>query len=148
MKTLFICLIAFFSISTSAQLRTDCAPEEGPIYKLVEDMPHPDVGDLKSYTGLSRIATVQEYIQKHPDYMRLMSNINNNGTVQLTYTVGTKGCISNVLVRRESHDGVGAVIASILKTMPNWKPGKTLGSPVRVRQHIMVPYEGTSSLED
>jgi len=101
-------------------------------------MPHPKGCRAVSHNGLCLQSYVNEYIQAQSSYQEVLARSKTKGSVNLTYTVGPKGCISNVLVRRETCKGCGEKIGEILKSMPQWTPGITLSSPVRVRQHITV----------
>ncbi len=145
MKTLITSIFMIVSITAISQTPHNCDPEEGDIYKLVEDMPHPRGCKAETHNGICLQTYVNEYIQAHPDYQDVLASSDTKGSVNLTYTVGTNGCISNVLVRRETCKGCGDKIGEILKSMPLWKPGVTLEAPVRVRQHVTVKIEEGSN---
>ncbi len=147
MKTLITAIFMIASLTAISQTPHNCDPEEGDIYKLVEDMPHPKGCTAETHNGLCLLSYVNQYIQSHPDYQEVLASSDIKGSVNLTYTVGTKGCISNVLVRRETCEGCGDKIGEILKSMPLWKPGKTLDSPVRVRLHITVSVGNESNVQ-
>jgi len=99
-------------------------------------MPHPKRCTSDTHDGVCLKKYVQAFMESHEEFQELRGE--ERKSVHLTYTVGTKGCISNVLIRREELKGSGKVISNILSSMPRWKPGETLGAPVRVRQHVTI----------
>jgi len=55
------------------------------------------------------------------------------GTVFAEFVVERDGSISNVRIVRDIGGGCGEEVLRVVKSMPNWIPGKIDGKPVRVQ---------------
>ena len=63
-----------------------------------------------------------------------------SGQVMLEFVVERDGSVSNVKVLKSAHPDLDAEAVRVLKMMPNWKPGKQNGAPVRCYYNIPVRF--------
>ena len=94
---------------------------EAEIFKVVEVMPEFPGGAAK----------MMEYIQKNMKYPMMARESDIQGRVFVNFVVEPDGSISNVAVIRGIGGGCDEEAVRVVKSMPNWKPGKQRGSAVR-----------------
>ena len=94
---------------------------EAEIFKVVEEMPEFPGGAAK----------MMEYIQKNITYPMMARESDIQGRVFVNFVVEPNGEISNVEVLRGIGGGCDEEAVRVVKSMPNWKPGKQRGSAVR-----------------
>ena len=94
---------------------------EAEIFKVVEEMPEFPGGAAK----------MMEYIQKNIKYPMMARESDIQGRVFVNFVVEPNGEISNVEVLRGIGGGCDEEAVRVVKSMPNWKPGKQRGSAVR-----------------
>ena len=94
---------------------------EAEIFKVVEEMPEFPGGAAK----------MMEYIQKNIKYPMMARESDIQGRVFVNFVVEPNGEISNVEVLRGIGGGCDEEAVRVVRSMPNWKPGKQRGSAVR-----------------
>ena len=94
---------------------------EAEIFKVVEEMPEFPGGAAK----------MMEFIQKNIKYPMMARESDIQGRVFVNFVVEPNGEISNVEVLRGIGGGCDEEAVRVVKSMPNWKPGKQRGSAVR-----------------
>ena len=94
---------------------------EAEIFKVVEEMPEFPGGAAK----------MMEYIQKNIKYPMMARESDIKGRVFVNFVVEPNGEISNEEVLRGIGGGCDEEAVRVVKSMPNWKPGKQRGSAVR-----------------
>lgn len=110
------------------------APEpvsEDEIYMLVEEMP--------KYTGGDE--ALISFISSNISYPKEARKNNIEGRVILKFIVNEDGGISNVEVLRDLGFGCGEEAARVVAMMPNWKPGKQRGIPVKTYFTMPIAYK-------
>lgn len=147
-----LCLLN--SISTSSQvtsLQCDGANHEGTIYKIVEAMPCPaSCPDGLDYTDSAACTKekIDDYVMSHKLFADLSARVVNTGSIHIRFIVEGDGCLSDFIIRRDVCDGCGEDLKSILNTMPQWKPGKTLDKPVRVLQNYTLRFNSVAGRQE
>jgi protein TonB len=109
------------------------APGSGPeIFIVVEDMPEFPGGQ----------DSMAKFISDNLIYPALAQENNIQGRVVVQFIVEEDGRISNVkLVSTPLGWGLDEAAIRVIKKMPNWKPGKQRGEPVKVRFVIPIRFQ-------
>jgi protein TonB len=105
------------------QKQKQVVEEETEPYRYVEQMPEFPGGDA------ARI----NFFNKNLKYPPMARESGIQGTVYLTFVVSKTGQISNVQVVRGIGGGCDEEAIRVLKSMPNWIPGRQNGKPVPVQ---------------
>jgi periplasmic protein TonB len=96
----------------------------------VEEMPHFPGGEAELHTFLlTRI--------KYPFEAR---EINLQGIVYLSFVVENDGSITNITVLKAIGSGCEEEALRVIRSMPNWIPGKQNGLPVRVKLTLPIKF--------
>lgn len=107
------------------------APEAGQsVFTIVEKMPEFPGGQqaLMKYVG-SKIRYPEEAMEN-----------SIQGTVFVTFVVEPDGRITGVRILRGIGHGCDEEAMRVVKSMPNWTPGKQLGKAVRVQYNLPVRF--------
>ena len=104
--------------------------KEDEIFVFVEDQPGYPGGDK------ARI----KYLQENIKYPEMAKESGIQGTVYVTFVVEKDGRITSVKVLRGIGGGCDEEAVRVIKNMPNWKPGKQRGRPVRVQFNMPVRF--------
>jgi len=81
-----------------------------------------------------------DYLQKKCTYPKTAIRDSIQGTVYIEFIIETDGSISNVITRRGVRYDLDYESERVIRSMPNWIPGKQYGKPVRVRYNIPLKY--------
>lgn len=101
------------------------------IFVVVEEMPEFEGGDV----GLMK------YISKNISYPEIAKEINQVGTVFVSFVVNETGNVEQVKVVKGIGYGCDEEVVRVISKMPRWKkPGKNSGHPVKVRYNIPVAF--------
>ncbi len=106
------------------------ADEEETPFTVVEQSPDFPGGDAE------RIKFLKDNI-KYPQMAR-ESGI--DGTVYVSFVVSRTGKISNIKVMRGIGGGCDEEAIRVIKSMPEWKPGKQNGQPVPVQFNMPIKF--------
>ncbi|MBL4754248.1 MAG: energy transducer TonB [Flavobacteriales bacterium] len=98
-------------------------------FKIVEDMPQFGHGDLLNY------------IQKRVRYPKMASGAGVQGTVYVSFVVNKKGEVVDVKVIRGIGSGCDREALRVIKSLPQWEPGKQRGKAVSVEFTLPVRYK-------
>ncbi|MFC2087392.1 energy transducer TonB [Bacteroidota bacterium] len=98
--------------------------EEGEIFFIVEDMPTFMGGDQNKF---------REYIQKNLKYPTIAAENGIQGRVFVNFIVNEKGEVTNVTVVRGVDPALDEEAVRVVKSSPEWTPGRQRGKPVRVQ---------------
>jgi protein TonB len=109
----------------------EVAPEEAKEYVAVDQRPE--------YAGGN--AAMGAFLQKHLRYPSQAIKANIQGRVFLEFTVGSDGKIENVKSVKGIGFGCDEEAIRVVRLMPDWKPGKQAGVPVRVRFTLPVMFQ-------
>lgn len=108
------------SISLFAQ--SDTTTEAPKVFTIVEQMPEFPGGDEALF----------KFIQENVQYPTQERDNNIQGRVIVGFLVYEDGSIHDVIVKRGVSEGLNNEAVRVIKKLPNFKPGKQQGKPVRV----------------
>jgi len=80
------------------------------------------------------------YLAKNIEYPQLARESGIQGTVYLTFVVEKNGSVTDVRILRGIGGGCDEEALRVVKAMPNWKPGKQRGKPVRVQFQMPIRF--------
>jgi periplasmic protein TonB len=109
------------------------APEEDPniIIVIAETQPAP-VGGYEAF---------YKYISKNIKYPDQARRIGVEGKVFVQFVVDKDGSLTNVEVLKGIGSGCDEEAVRVIKSAPNWSPGKQRGRPVRVRMSVPIAFK-------
>lgn len=116
--------------AVSVEVATPLPPDDDKVYEVVEVMPEYPGGQNELLTYLARNIKYPEESVKNKE----------EGRVSLTFIVNKDGSISDVKVVRNATPPLDAEAIRIVKSMPNWTPGKEKGKVVRVAYTVPVTF--------
>lgn len=105
-------------------------PDEGKVFTVVEEMPSFPGGEEKLF----------DYIRKNVKYPRVASENGITGRVYLTFVVDKEGKIRDVRVLRGIGGGCDEEAIRVVKSMPDWKPGRQNGRSVQVQYNLPINF--------
>ncbi len=86
------------------------------------------------------MSELMAYINKNIRYPKEAQARGVQGRVVVQFVVNKDGSICNERVVRSVDSQLDAEAIRIIRSMPNWKPGKQRGEPVRVNFTIPITY--------
>lgn len=104
--------------------------EETIIFTIVESMPQFPEGETVLLT----------YLSDHINYSELARESGIQGRVFITFVVEKDGQISNVRMLRGIGGGCDEEAIRVIKSMPQWIPGKQRNIPVRVQFNLPIKF--------
>lgn len=104
--------------------------EEPEIFTIVEDMPSFPGGEEALF----------KYLGKSIKYPAMARDAGIQGIVYVTFVVKEDGTISDVRVLRGIGGGCDDEAIRVVENMPDWKPGKQRGKPVRVQYNLPIRF--------
>lgn len=104
--------------------------EENKVFDVVEQMP--------SFPGGT--GALMQYLSSHIKYPAVAEENGIQGRVICTFVVGKDGSISNVQVMKSVDPSLDKEAIRVVKSMPNWIPGKQNGSAVNVKYTLPVTF--------
>lgn len=106
------------------------SPYNSKVFDVVEEMP--------SFPGGN--GALMSYISSNIKYPVTASEARIQGRVIVSFVVERDGSISDVKVARSVDPALDREAMRVVKSMPQWKPGKENGSAVRVRYTVPVVF--------
>ena len=106
-------------------------PEEQQIFQVVEEMPE--------YPG--GMGECLKFLAKNIKYPTIAQENGVQGRVIVQFVVNKDGSIVDPVVMRSVDPYLDKEALRVIKTMPNWKPGKQRGKPVRVKFTVPVTFK-------
>jgi TonB family protein len=103
---------------------------EVQIFTVVEEMPEYPGGNKAMYSFMGQNI-------KYPEKAR-QNKV--EGTVYVSFVVLKDGSVSSVSVLRGIGSGCDEEAMRVVKSMPNWKPGKQDGKPVNVQYNLPIKF--------
>jgi protein TonB len=94
---------------------------------VVQDKPMEWVEQMPVFNG-----SIDDYITTHLRYPQMAVENNIQGQVIIRFVVNEDGSVSDAQILRGIGAGCDEEAARIVKSMPNWKPGKQNGRAVKV----------------
>jgi protein TonB len=104
--------------------------DEGKVFTIVEEMPTFPGGEEK----------LLEYLQKNIKYPPVARENGIMGVVYVTFVVDKDGKIKDAKTLRGIGGGCDEEALRVIKTMPQWKPGKQNGRAVQVQYNVPVRF--------
>lgn len=104
--------------------------EEDVIFQVVEQMPKFGSGDADLLT----------YLAKNIKYPQMARESGISGIVYVKFVVDKKGKVGDVQVLRGIGGGCDKEAVRVVKTMPDWTPGKQRGKTVSVYYNLPVRF--------
>jgi periplasmic protein TonB len=105
-------------------------PDEGKVFTIVEEMPSFPGGEGK----------MLEYIAKNIKYPPVARENGIQGRVYVTFVVDKDGKIKDAKVLRGVGGGCDEEALRVVKSMPEWKPGRQNGRSVQVQYNLPVNF--------
>lgn len=105
-------------------------PDEGKVFTIVEEMPAFPGGEEK----------LLEYLQKNIKYPPVARENGIMGVVYVTFVVDKDGKIKDSKILRGIGGGCDEEALRVIKSMPQWKPGKQNGRAVQVQYNVPVRF--------
>ncbi|MCC7231486.1 MAG: TonB family protein [Bacteroidia bacterium] len=105
-------------------------PDEGKIFTVVEEMPSFPGGESKLF----------EYLSKNIKYPPVARENGIQGRVYVSFVVDKDGKIKDAVVRRGIGGGCDEEALRVVKSMPDWKPGRQNGRNVQVQYNLPVNF--------
>jgi TonB family protein len=99
---------------------------EGEIFFIVEDMP------IFPHDSLESIDAFREFVIKHLEYPEIAGEKGIGGKVFVEFVVNKKGDVTNVTIKRGADPLLDAEAIRVVKSSPQWIPGKQRGKEVNV----------------
>ncbi|MBD2751361.1 energy transducer TonB [Spirosoma validum] len=133
--TTFLYSLLLFSVlwiplhAQQNQLDTMSTPNR-PVYRVLEETPQ--------YPGGLR--ELNDYIKKNLRYPEAAQKANQEGMVIVTFIVSEQGVIHSVQVLRSVSLALDAEAVRLIKSMPDWIPGKQQGKAVACRFNLPVRF--------
>ncbi len=106
------------------------AEEQGEIFQVAEEQPMFPGG----------MQEMMKYLQKEIKYPKEAADKGIGGRVIVQFVVNTDGSICEEKVVKSADPALDAEALRIVRSMPNWTPGKQRGEPVRVRFTLPVAF--------
>ena len=105
--------------------------EETKVFDVVEQMP--------SFPGGP--AALMTYLSQNTKYPVVAQENGVQGRVVVSFVVDRDGSITDVRVVRSVDPSLDKEATRVVKSMPNWIPGKQNGSTVRVKYNVPVSFK-------
>ena len=103
---------------------------ENKVFDVVEQMP--------SFPGGN--SALMEYLQQNVKYPVVAQENGVQGRVVVSFVVEKDGSITDVKVVRSVDPSLDKEATRVVKSMPNWIPGKQNGAAVRVKYNVPVSF--------
>lgn len=115
-----------------------------PAYGTIVNIPEPEVieelhyyvEEMPEFRG-----NVFEYLSSNLKYPTIAQEIGLQGKVTCQFVVNKDGSITDVEVVKGVDPSLDKEAIRVIKSMPNWKPGRLNGKPVRVRFTLPVRFK-------
>ena len=131
MKRIIMMAIAACMMTLGAQAQVqkgNTAPQD--VFDVVEEMPQ--------YPG--GMQAMLSFLQENITYPKDAQEKKISGRVLVTFVVEKDGSISNVETVKSVFPSLDEEAVRIVKSMPNWKPGKQNGKVVRVKYTLPISF--------
>lgn len=96
----------------------------------VESAPLNFAEEMPGFVGGDK--ALYEYLANNIKYPKREKQIGVEGKVYVEFVVGKKGEITNVKIKKGVSEALDAEAIRVIKSMPNWLPGKQNGRAVKV----------------
>lgn len=122
----------------------DEGKNEIPVYGNKVNIPEPEVieelhyyvEEMPEFRG-----NVFEFLSDNLKYPTIAQEIGLQGKVTCQFVVNKDGSITDIVVIKGVDPSLDKEAIRVIKSMPNWKPGRLNGKPVRVRFTLPVRFK-------
>lgn len=131
MKRIFMMAIAacMMTLGAQAQVKNETTTSEN-VFDVVEDMPQ--------YPG--GMQAMMKFLIENISYPKDAQEKKISGRVLVNFVVEKDGSISNVETVKSVFPSLDDEAVRVVKSMPNWKPGKQNGKVVRVKYTLPISF--------
>jgi len=105
--------------------------EESIVYSYVEEMPSFPGGDQELY----------KFLSENIRYTEIAKRAGIEGKLILQMTISSNGKINDIIIVKGLPAGLDEEAIRVIRSMPNWIPGKQNGRPVNVRVSIPIVFK-------
>ena len=119
------------TIDTTDLFIADPEPVIEQIFEVVEQNPQFVGGMLKLY----------EYLGKHIQYPEMAKENGIQGKVFVQFVICKNGKIESAKIVKGVHSSINNEALKVVKSMPNWVPGKQRGVPVKTRFTLPIKFK-------
>lgn len=151
MKQILIILFILTAFSSQSQTidefykdsEDSTQQKEEQVFVIVEEMPRfkgceeVDLSEIKACL----YGNLHEYIAKKIKYPKKAKKNNISGSVFMYFEVAPSGKVENVRVDKGAHELLDAESMRVIQNLPDFKPGKHKGQPVRVSFRFPLNYK-------
>lgn len=129
-RTILMAIAAcMMTLGAQAQVKNETTTSEN-VFDVVEDMPqYPD--------GMQGM---MKFLIENISYPKDAQEKKISGRVLVTFVVEKDGSISNVETVKSVFPSLDDEAVRVVKSMPNWKPGKQNGKVVRVKYTLPISF--------
>jgi protein TonB len=119
-------------VTVVQEVQVEVKEEEAPveIFVVVEEMP--------SFPGGED--AMMKFINSNIVYPEIAKENNIQGTVTLSFVVNYKGIVDNVRLIKGVDPSLDNEAIRVVKSIPQWKPGRQAGKPVNVSFSVPVKF--------
>ena len=103
---------------------------EDEIYIIVEEIPEFPGGE----------DALLKYLTKHTKYPKTAKKNNVSGMVYVQFVINEKGEIGDIDILRSADPALNKEAIRVVRSMPNWIPGKIHGKPVKSLQPLWFDF--------
>lgn len=83
---------------------------------------------------------LQKYLAKSVNYPTIAQETGIQGTVYLTFIINKSGKVEQVKLLRGADPSLDKEALRVVSSMPDWKPGKQGGNPVKVSYQVPIKF--------
>ena len=120
------------------QAKQDIAQPEPPKHEEVENKVFTTVEQMPSFPGGD--AALMNWLRNNVRYPAVAEENGIQGRVVVSFVVERNGSITDVQVVKSVDPSLDKEASRVVKSMPNWIPGKQNGSAVRVKYNVPVTF--------
>lgn len=120
------------------QAKQEIAQPEPPKHEEVENKVFTTVEQMPSFPGGD--AALMNWLRNNVRYPAVAEENGIQGRVVVSFVVERNGSITDVQVVKSVDPSLDKEAARVVKSMPNWVPGKQNGSAVRVKYNVPVTF--------
>ena len=120
------------------QAKQQIAQPEPPKQEEVENKVFTTVEQMPSFPGGD--AALMDWLRKNVRYPAVAEENGIQGRVVVSFVVERNGSITDVQVVKSVDPSLDKEASRVVKSMPNWIPGKQNGSAVRVKYNVPVTF--------
>ena len=124
---------------TEADETTEVAPVEDEDEESDEVFQFAVIEDKPSFPG--GMEALQVWLVKHTKFPQIAKENGIQGRVFVQFVIGKTGKVSDVKIARGVDPYLDKESKRVVASMPNWKPGKQRGKPVKVSYIVPINFK-------